>query len=437
MHRIVHVPFCYFPEAVGGTEVYVRDLARVQAARGDAVLILAPGEKPDSYVHDGIPVVRFQVSNQIDDVTDLYTADKTDVTQFIDAISRFNADIVHIHGVSRGITARGLEAARSMGAGIVLTYHTPTTTCIRGTLLQHGTHPCDGILDARRCTACNLTAHGMPTQLASLVARAPAAAGTVLRAAGIRGRVTTALRMREIVGLRHEQTRNALDMADQIVAPAEWVMQLLRSLDVPGEKLTLSRQGVRAPAFMARPRVPADQLRVVYVGRVEPVKGIHLLTRAMRAISQAPIELHVYGVVQGDAQARYRRDLEDDMQRDPRVHVHPPVAPDQVIPTIAQYDVLAVPSQQFETGPLVVLEAFAAGLAVVGTRLGGIAELVEDGVNGILVEQGSVLGWTQVLQKLATDRALVESLRSKVKTPRSVEAVADDMAMVYRKALAP
>jgi glycosyltransferase involved in cell wall biosynthesis len=436
VRRIVHIPFCYFPEAVGGTEVYVRDLARVQAERGDAVLILAPGDKEESYVHDGIPVIRFAVSNEIGDVTDLYTAAKTDVTRFVDAISKFNAEIVHVHGVSRGITESGLRAARSMGAGIVLTYHTPTTTCIRGTLLQHGAHPCDGILDARRCTACNLTAHGMPTPLATLVARAPAAAGTILRAAGMRGRVTTALRMREIVGLRHEQTRVALDMADQIVAPAEWVMDLLLRLDVPRDKLTLSRQGVRTPAVAPTPHVANDTLRIVYIGRVEPVKGIHLVARALRAMPDAPVELHVYGVVQGDAQALYRRDLQEEMQRDPRIHLHPPVAPEQVIRTIAQYDVLAVPSQQFETGPLVVLEAFAAGLPVVGTALGGIAELVQHDVNGMLVQPGSVLGWTEALQKLAADRTYLARLRGNVKPPRSVDAVADDMVEVYRKALA-
>jgi glycosyltransferase involved in cell wall biosynthesis len=436
VRRIVHIPFCYFPEAVGGTEVYVRDLANVQAARGDSVLILAPGDEAQSYVHDGIPVVRFVVSNEIDDVRDLYTSGKTDIPQFIAALERFRPDIVHVHGVSRGITEEGLRAAKRMGAHVVLTYHTPTTTCIRGTLLQHGTHPCDGVLDAQRCTACNLTAHGVPAQLAKLVARAPAAAGSLLRATRVRGRVATALRMRELVGLRHEQTRVALDLADQIVAPAQWVFDLLRKLDVPAEKLSLSRQGVRAAAASNHSRSDRETLSVVYVGRVEPVKGIHLLTRALRAVPDANIELHIYGVVQGGAQARYRRDLQDDVAKDARVHLHAPVEPDQVVATIAAHDVLAAPSQQFETGPLVVLEAFAARLPVIGTRLGGIAELVSDGVNGVLVEPGSVLGWTDALRRLSEDRALLERLRANLKPPRTMEAVADDMNAVYDRASA-
>jgi glycosyltransferase involved in cell wall biosynthesis len=434
--RIIHVPFCYFPEAVGGTEIYVRDLARVQVARGDTVMILAPADEAQSYVHEGLPVVRFTVSNDITDVRDLYTSGKTDIAEFINAVERFSPDVLHIHGVGRGIVPAALERVRELGVSIVLTYHTPTTTCVRGTLLHQGAHPCDGVLDAHRCTACNLTAHGVPSSVAATIARAPAWAGTVVRAMGGRGRVTTALRMRELVGLRHDQTRRVLELADNIVAPAEWARELLRRLQVPEEKLTLSRQGIRVPTEIKTERVAADKLRVVYIGRVEPAKGVDLLTRALHALPQLPIELHIYGVVQGDAHANYRRDLREDAARDARVQLHEPVTPDDVVSTIAQYDVLAAPSQQFETGPLVVLEAFAAGLPVIGTRLGGIAELVQDEVNGLLVGRSSSRAWTDALERLSGDPGLLARLRQGVRPPRTIEAVADDMAAVYRKVAA-
>ncbi len=431
------MPFGYFPEAVGGTEIYVRDLARVQAARGDAVMILAPADEAQSYVADGIPVVRFTVSNQIDDVRDLYTSGKTNIREFVSAVEQFSPDVLHIHGAGRGIAPEALRQVKRLGISIVLTYHTPTTTCIRGTLLQHGAHPCDGALDAKRCTACNLTAHGVPASIASSIARAPAFAGALVRATGMQGRVPTALRMRELVSLRHQQTRDVLDLADQIVAPAEWVIGLLRNLGVAESKLSLSRQGIRSAAIPPIKKSFSEALRIVYVGRVEPAKGIHLLARALRALPTLPLELHIYGVTQGDAHLRYRRDLRDEVARDGRIMLHEPVGPDDVVATIAQYDVLAAPSQQFETGPLVVLEAFAAGLPVVGTRLGGIAELVQDGVNGLLVDHGSVFGWSQAFGALQQDKAaLLRQLQTGVRPPRSMDLVADDMTMVYQKAAA-
>lgn len=436
MARIIHVPFCYFPEAVGGTEVYVRDLARVQSARGDTVMILAPADESQSYVHEGLPVVRYTVSNEIDDVRDLYTSGKTSIPEFLNAVERFSPDVLHVHGIGRGIAPEALAQVRKLGISIVLTYHTPTTTCVRGTLLQHGAHPCDGVLDAQRCTACNLTAHGVPPAVAGTIARAPAFAATLVRATGLRGRVTTALRMRELVTLRHDQTRRVFDLADQIIAPAQWVYELLAKLHVPSEKLTLSRQGIRIPASRPGRRRGTQPLAIVYVGRVEPAKGIHLLTRALRSAPDAAIELHIYGVTQGDAHPKYRRDLRDDVARDARVRLHDPVDADAVVETIARYHVLAAPSQQFETGPLVVLEAFAAGLPVIGSRLGGIAELVQHEVNGMLVEPGSITEWADAFRRLAADSALYDRLCANVQAPRSIEAVADDMQVIYRRAAA-
>jgi glycosyltransferase involved in cell wall biosynthesis len=430
------VPFCYFPDAVGGTEIYVRELAREQRARGDTVLILAPADTRQSYLHEGMPVERYTVSNRIDDVRDLYGPGKTSIDEFMAVLAQFRPDVLHVHGIGRAIAPQALQRARQLGIGVVLTYHTPTATCVRGTLLLHGVHPCDGVLDAQRCTACTLTGHGLPAVVAELVARTPAVAGSVLRAARVRGRFATALRTRELVTLRHMQTRQLLAAADQVVAPAEWVLRLLQRLGLPPDKVTLSRQGIAYPAVSPRPAHREGTLALVYVGRVEPAKGVHLLLRALRALPDANITLHIYGVTQGDAHAQYRRDLRAEAARDQRVTLHEPVGPGDVVSTIAQYDVLVAPSQQLETGPLVVLEAFAAGLPVVGSRLGGIAELVQDGGNGLLVEAGSVVGWSAAFERLLHDQALLQRLQNGVQPPRTMAAVADDMAAVYHKVAA-
>ena len=427
------MPFCYFPDAVGGTEVYVRELARTQAARGDEVLILAPAERAHRYAHDGIAVERYTVSNQIDDVRELYGPAGASADEFVAVLERFRPAVLHVHGVGRAIAPQALQRAREMGIGVVLTYHTPTATCVRGTMLLHGAHPCDGVLDAQRCAACSLTGHGVPPVLATLVARTPAWAGHILRVTRVRARWATALRTRELVGLRHAQTQQLLAAADQLVAPAEWVVQVLHRLGVPAEKITLSRHGIAAPALRAAPTHNGGPVKLVFVGRVEPAKGVHLLMRALRAVPDARIELHIYGVTQGDAHARYRMDLRTEAGRDQRITLHEPVAPDAVVPTLAQYDVLVVPSQQMETGPLVVLEAFAAGLPVIGSRLGGIAELVDEGVDGLLVSPGSVLGWTAAVERLLRDPHLLPRLRQGVRAPRTMGAVADDMAEIYRR----
>jgi glycosyltransferase involved in cell wall biosynthesis len=83
----------------------------------------------------------------------------------------------------------------------------------------------------------------------------------------------------------------------------------------------------------------------------------------------------------------------------------------------------------------VVLEAFAAGLPVVGSRLGGIAELVDEGVNGLLVEPDRVEAWSRVLRQLAMQPDVVARLKEGVRRPRGIEEVADDMETIYGELL--
>ena len=112
------------------------------------------------------------------------------------------------------------------------------------------------------------------------------------------------------------------------------------------------------------------------------------------------------------------------------------VAPDEVVGIMAGYDLIAVPSRVLETGPLVVLEAFAAGVPVLGADLGGIAELVHNGMDGILVPADDTAAWAAAIVRLIDNPHLVCEMRARIKTPRSMDAVVDDMAMVYSAAVA-
>jgi len=83
----------------------------------------------------------------------------------------------------------------------------------------------------------------------------------------------------------------------------------------------------------------------------------------------------------------------------------------------------------------VVLEAFAAGVPVLGSRLGGIAELVREDVDGILVEPASVAAWTAALQALAADPERCMRLRGGIRPPRTMTTVAAEMAALYQRLL--
>src|SRR5204862_1477975 len=99
--------------------------------------------------------------------------------------------------------------------------------------------------------------------------------------------------------------------------------------------------------------------------------------------------------------ASYEQEVRDLAGADQRIQFAAPVQRPDVLRTVAGFDLLAVPSLVMETGPLVVLEAFAAGTAVIGSNLGGIAELVEPETSGRLVRAGDVEAWSRAIEDIA------------------------------------
>jgi glycosyltransferase involved in cell wall biosynthesis len=142
--------------------------------------------------------------------------------------------------------------------------------------------------------------------------------------------------------------------------------------------------------------------------------------------------LDVYGVAQDADGARYRDELLTSSASDARVRFRAPLAAENVVETLASYDATVVPSQWLETGPLVVLESFAAGTPVIGSNLGGVAELVSHDRDGWLVPHANTPAWTNALRRLSTEPQVLDRLRLGVRPPRSTEDVARDMIGVYR-----
>ena len=100
--------------------------------------------------------------------------------------------------------------------------------------------------------------------------------------------------------------------------------------------------------------------------------------------------------------------------------------------TLKNYDALVVPSQVMETSPLMVLEAFAAGISVIGSNLGGIKELVQDGVNGFLVEKPTPEAWAKTIQ---SQSGLKMRKIETTKTVRNINKVAKLIKQKYQQLL--
>ena len=96
-------------------------------------------------------------------------------------------------------------------------------------------------------------------------------------------------------------------------------------------------------------------------------------------------------------------------------------APDRAAAIYRDIDVLVVPSLWPENSPLVIHEAFQAGVAVVGARTGGIPDLIEDNVSGLLFETGSAADLARRLRELIENPERVTALAAGAPRVKTIE----------------
>lgn len=437
--KVFEVPYTYPPDISGGTEVHVAALSAELAKLGAEPVIVAPGEQEAAYTHEGLRVLRFAAPGRPANLAELYgEGDVPAVERFMAHLDRERPDLVHLHSVTAAVSLRTARAVRARKIPVVLSYSTPTVTCQRGTLLRWGTQVCDGILYEGRCSACVMHGLGVPRGAAELLARVPAAVGRGLGKAGLQGGAWTALRMRELVSSHMEATRALLNEADRLVVMAEWTAEMLVRNRIPREKITLIRYALPEESQAADAAANAaakpknHPFRMACLGRADPAKGMDVLIRALGADPKMPLELDFYVVAQGAGGEECLRRLRDSAAQDARIRFRPPLPRAEVTRTLSAYDLVAVPSVCLETGPFVVLEAFAAGVPVAGSRLGGIAELVTDGADGLLVEPGSVKGWADALSLFCRDEGLRARLRQGIRPPPRIGMAARQTLELYR-----
>jgi glycosyltransferase involved in cell wall biosynthesis len=432
--KTLHVPFHYYPDSVGGTEVYAAALADRLQRTGHPCAIAAPGEREETYQHEGIPVHRFAVS-ALHDVSELYDeGNALACEQFERILHAVRPELVHLHGMSPAISLRVLRAIRRRDIPVVLTVHIPGILCTRGTFLKYGTEVCDGVVEVQKCTSCELQSKGMPVSLASIVAALSQDLGRCVSLLNVRAPWATALRMSELQASRISNLRSFLAEVDHMIAVSGWLREVLLANGLPSEKVSLCRHGATQLDMATSPRrvtCANGVKRIAYVGRLIPAKGVHVLINALLAEPRLPAELDIYGIEQDDAS--YPRNLRAQAFGDSRIRFLDAVPNSTVLEQLRKYDVVAIPSIWLETGPLTVYDAFAAGVPVIGSRRGGIVELVRDEVDGILVEAGNVQAWSSTFRRICTEPGLLPRLRSGVKPPRSMDAVAAEMLELYEK----
>jgi len=232
-------------------------------------------------------------------------------------------------------------------------------------------------------------------------------------------------------------TRRIWGNASSVVSNSEGLRKLAASF-APQMRFQVIPNAVDA----IKPRLSGaitrrECVNVLCVARLIERKGVGVLLSAMASLAAANVRLHIVGSGRQERELRLavkRKGLAD------RVVFHGPLPNNEVREMCRSADIFVLPTLA-ESCSMALLEAMSAGLPIVTTRAGGNPYLIEDGVNGTLVEPADVQGLRAAIEALAADPARCESMGlanvRRIREAFSWAANADRYEAIYRGVLAP
>ena len=233
--------------------------------------------------------------------------------------------------------------------------------------------------------------------------------------------------------LRKHYFQNHFKLVDQFVSPSEFLRQRYIAWGLKPEQIIVIENGQPAEGMIA-PR-PLDECetrnRFAFFGQINPFKGLDVVLQALHEMPKSErkrVVLEVHGANLELQHAEYREKIErlrEPLIQQGVVHWIGPYQPHELRARMAGVDWVLVPSIWWENSPMVIQEAFVCGRPLIVSDIGGMAEKVRSGIDGIAVQAGNVLQWRTVLSTASRYVEQWDALRAGISRPLTHADVAD------------
>jgi glycosyltransferase involved in cell wall biosynthesis len=315
---------------------------------------------------------------------------------FAAALDRLRPDVVHFHNL-HNLGAALIDQVAARGLPSYFSTHNYWLICPRAYLMTGSGAICAGPGDGGACADC------------------------------VQSSETEAHRLR-LQGIRARVSRSVT----ACLTVSEAVRRTLIAADYPAEMLDVVRQGMPHDGEiwerLGRDRTPGragEQLTVAFLGSAYPHKGPQLLVQAAQH-TRTPLRIQIHGEIP-DAFAQQLRALD---QRGV-VELCGGFQPSEIERVLADVDLAALPSLWWDCAPLAAAECLAARVPLLAPRLGGLAEAITDGVDGLLFDALSAEDLTRCLDRVAEQPGLLEALQAGIRAPRAFADYVDDLEAYY------
>lgn len=285
-------------------------------------------------------------------------------------LKKLRPDIVHINHLCH-LTTLIVDIVKESRIPIILTLHDFWMMCIRGQLIREDSSLCTGPT-IERCKICNMKYFTSELHATNEIKRW----------------INTLLKVNRKV--------------DLFIAPSKFLRKIYINYGIPEDKIIYMDYGFDKILINRVKKSFSNKVRFGFLGRIIPVKGISLLIDVFNKLDHSKAELNIYGRIPNSLAFLKERSLNSVINFKGSYNYK------DISSILSNIDVLVVPSIWYENSPLVIHEAFLAKIPVITSNLGGMAELVTDGKNGLLFEPGNIEDLTNKMDVIIKNPDLIK-----------------------------
>lgn len=229
--------------------------------------------------------------------------------------------------------------------------------------------------------------------------------------------------------------RKTLDKIDRIVCLSQNSKEIMMKAGYPEEKIAVIRASVDL-SDIKTDNSPIEKGLILFVGWVQPRKGIHIVTKAFEIVAGEIPEAKL--VIFGDGEQAYREMIEKELEKAgiaQKVDFRGKRPHEEVKDYMKRANVIVIAEQWQNMSPITMVEAMAGGKAVVAGKIGGIPEFIKDGKTGFLVEYNNPDAYSEKIISLIKNPELAETLGKEasqsVKTFFDREQIREEYIKLY------
>lgn len=283
-----------------------------------------------------------------------------------EVLRKHRPQVVHVHNIYYMMTPSVYQACQDEGVPVVQSLHNYRMMCSNGLFYRDG-HVCEDCVEKNIWEGvkhkCFRHSTVMTMMMASTLDR--------LWRAGV-----------------------WIKNVDRYIVAAEFTRKKYTACGIPAEKIAYKPHFIH-PDLGKR---DCDDGYVLYLGRLSQEKGVDVLLESWRSVKDIPLK--IAGI--GDLEGKLKKFVFDHQLNN--VEFLGFLNQSQCQDVLSKASALVIPSVCYENFPRVVVEAFSRGVPVIASRLGSLAELVEDGKTGLLVEPGDAAAIQRAVRKFFEDR---------------------------------